>query len=269
MKNLLKKCVLSFGILMASFWTLKAQNTLILNSNFLSKPDTSWVFTPENYNSAKSYPLVFMLHGWDANYKQWNKIAGLQQYANDYQFVIVCPDGLNDSWYLNSPEVKNSQFESFFIKELYPKILANYSINVSKIFITGLSMGGHGALTIFFKNLDLFLSAGSTSGVLDMRVCAHRFGIPKLLGEKSARNELRYLDFSAISLVKNMIGKTKPFIFDCGTEDFFFPSNQEFYKVCEGLKIPVNYSSSEGKHDNKYWQKTIRLHMDFFKELAK
>jgi S-formylglutathione hydrolase FrmB len=216
-----------------------------------------------------------MLHGWDANYKQLNKIAGLQQYANDYQFVIVCPDGLTDSWYLNSPEVKNSQFESFFIKELYPKILANYSINASKIFITGLSMGGHGALTLFFKYPDLFLSAGATSAVVDMRVCINergfdkKFGIKKLFGENNPNLESLYFNFSAISLVKNMVGKKKTFIFDCGTEDFFFKSNQNFYQVCKKLNISVNYSSSEGKHDSKYWQKNIRLHMNVFKELIK
>ncbi len=44
-----------------------------------------------------------MLHGHSGDYKQWSEIVDLKYYANKYNFLIVCPDGNFDSWYVDSP----------------------------------------------------------------------------------------------------------------------------------------------------------------------
>ena len=49
-----------------------------------------------------------------ATYRQWNTIINVQKYADAYGFIIVCPDGLKDSWYINSPRKQMSKFEDFF-----------------------------------------------------------------------------------------------------------------------------------------------------------
>jgi putative tributyrin esterase len=131
--------------------SLLAQDELIYQSKNLPKPDTTWVFKPKNYNDTQKLPIIFLLHGYSGNYKQWNNIMDAQKYADEYGFIIVCPDGLFDSWYLNSPVKKNSQYESFFFDELYPDIKSKYKVDEKYIFISGLSMGGHGALNLFIK----------------------------------------------------------------------------------------------------------------------
>ncbi len=89
-----------FTLILAVLLTLNlaatAQDQIVIRSKNLSKPDTVWVFTPSgNANIAhKNFPVVYLLHGWSGNYKQWNHIIDCQAYADKYQFIIVCPDGL-------------------------------------------------------------------------------------------------------------------------------------------------------------------------------
>lgn len=75
------------------------------------------------------------------------------------------PDGAN-SWYWDSPLDPASQFETFVAQELPDWIDARYLTIPSREgrAVTGLSMGGHGALWVALRHKDRFGAAGSTSG---------------------------------------------------------------------------------------------------------
>jgi len=164
--------------------------------------DTVWVFKPEGYDTTGKYPAVYMLHGWTGTYKSWNKLVNLQDIATSYNFIIICPDGLFNSYYFNSPLIKNSQFESFFFTELMPDINESYAIDTAKVFITGLSMGGGGAMYLFLRHPDLFLSAGSTSGLMDLSYSSTRNErLSELLGSYSSHTEV-FANYSASIILK-------------------------------------------------------------------
>src|SRR2546428_7603188 len=167
----------------------KAQDQLILQSVKIPSEDTVWVFKPSDYSVAKTYPTIFLLHGWLGNYKQWNSIMDAQKYADEYGFIIVCPDGFYSSWYLNSPLKANYQYVDFFYETLLPEIKSKYKVNENNVFITGLSMGGHGALNIFLEHPELFKSAGSTSGGVLLTASGDKFGISQLLGDFATSKE--------------------------------------------------------------------------------
>jgi len=67
--------------------------------------------------------------------------------------IVVCPDGEN-SWYVNEPGSNKNQFENFISTELVNYIDKNYATLTDKNHraISGLSMGGHGALTLATKH---------------------------------------------------------------------------------------------------------------------
>ena len=147
--------------------SLFAQKVFSIKSDKLERKVPVFVQKPANYQSSKSYPLVFMLHGYSENYEQWSKTTDLKKLATDYQMILVCPEGFVN-YYLNSPNLKTFQYEDFFFKELVPKIEEKYNIDNKNIFITGLSMGGYGALSLFINHSDFFNTAASTSGALFM-----------------------------------------------------------------------------------------------------
>lgn len=247
-----------------------SQDQIVFNTDFLVDPDTVIIFTPDDYDNNDNYPLYFLLHGWSGNYSYWHKLIDCQKYANQHNAIIVCPDGLYDSWYINSPVNKKSQFESFFFEELFPGIAKDYSVDESNIFITGLSMGGHGALYLFLKHPELFKSAGSMSGVLDLIQVTKGLGVEELLGIKDAKREDSIFNpFSVAANIEKIKESGKPIIFSCGVDDKYYKVNKEFRQLCDQFEIDATYIADPGDHNAAYWKKAIDYHFLFFKQTIK
>ncbi len=239
-----------------------------MKASTIPDTDTVLVFTPEGYDPAnKSYPAVILLHGHNGNYQQWDKIMHAQQYANEYGFILICPDGFRDSWYINSPVQKDHQYADFFFKYLIPSLKQKYRIDANNLFITGLSMGGHGALYLYSQRPDLFRSAGSTSGLLDLRTASDRYGLTDVLGDLG-QNQVTWIRLSVMGNTEKIAAAKKEIIVDCGTEDRFYTVNNDFRNVCLDLHIPATFISQPGNHDRTYWRKSIRQHFDFFKRIS-
>lgn len=247
--------------------SVSAQDTLtIYSKKNLKQTDSILVFTPLNVDKTKTYPLIYLLHGHSANFKSWSKLANLQALANQYQFIVVCPDGLKKSWYLNSPNKDSLQYEDFFIKELIPKINETYPVDSRNTFITGASMGGFGAMHFITKYPKLFGGAGSTSGVLNLRYSAFRKStIAYLLGPYDDDNKL-YDDYSPVNNLAAIMHLHKALIFDSGTEDYLYITSKQFRQKCDELKIKATYTAQPGGHTGGYWSKTILKHFKFFSE---
>ncbi len=262
---------LSLFIIILFFTNINfAQQQIIFTSPLLPAGDTVHVYKPKTYKDTHNYPLVFLMHGWSGNYKQWGQIVNLQDFADEYNFVIACPDGFYDCWYLNSPAKANSQFVTFFFNNLLPEMQQKYNINKTQIFISGLSMGGHGALYLYLQHPELFASAGSTSGALDLRGPAQRggLGLEKIIGEFD-KNLDKYAACSVIDNLSKIAGSEKEIIFDCGTEDFLYETNNAVRKKCDELKIKAVYITQPGEHNYAYWKKSIKFHFDFFSNKCK
>lgn len=265
----MKKLIL-FLFLISVFSSLQAaKHQKVFRTVKLQKADTCWIFTPANYdaNPGKQYPVVFLLHGWSGNYHQWDDIMGCQSYADKYDFILVCPDGLYDSWYINSPALPNSQFEDFFMKELEPYVSKEFRTDKKNFFITGLSMGGHGALYLFSRYPDFFCSAGSLSGAVDLNNCSTSYGIKEHFGLKEDASDKAILDKYSVEYSLESIQKSgKEIIFSCGTSDFFYDINNQLRKSCDKMGIKATYITSPGGHDYTYWKANINAQLLFFSE---
>ncbi len=263
----MKSLVLTFGILLSSL-SIFGQEQLYFNPLYIPYTDTTLVYTPKDYVMAlgRKYPVMFLLHGMGANFHQWNSIINVQRYADAYGFIIVCPDGLKDSWYINSPRKAMSKFEDFFFKDLMPSIKKKYRVEDEQVFITGICSGGHGAFSLFSKHPEMFRAAGSSGGVLDLSVEAANASLQNILG--SNESDI-FRKFSMIHNVGKMAASQKEIIFDCGTEDVNYEANNDFRRRCDELKVKATYISQPGKHDKAYWQKAIKVQFDFFKRIIR
>ncbi|GGI26773.1 alpha/beta hydrolase [Pedobacter mendelii] len=261
--------VLFTALITLYFFSANAQKQIIFTSKNLPQADTTWVFIPKNLSKKDKAPTVILLHGWSGNYKQWNSIMDAQKYADDYGYILVCPDGLYKSWYLNSPAKADWQYENFFFNDLLPKIKNDYPVDTANLFITGLSMGGHGAMWLFLKHPEEFKSAGSTSGGINLRDAIGKFGVPELLGNPDKDSDI-WLKYSVIQNIDKLVGSKKEIIFDCGSSDFFYQSNNQMKKKCDSLKINATYISQPGNHNSDYWKKSIKQQFEFFsKQVSK
>ncbi len=257
-----------FIFLFSLSWLLvSGQDQVILKSDHIPGNDTVWIFTPSDYDTSLKYPAVYLLHGWSGSYRSWSRLADLSEYADRYCCVIICPDGFYDSYYLESPVFSDWHYESFFVDELYPEMLTRYAIDSSRIVISGLSMGGEGAMYLFLRNPGLFLSAGSTSGVMDLSNSSNRdAALSRLLGEYATHKTI-FAEHSPVNLLVNISNTDKQILFDCGSEDYLYVCNNAFRKKCDELHIPATYISQPGSHNSDYWKKSIRCHFEFFRSL--
>jgi S-formylglutathione hydrolase FrmB len=221
------------------------------------------IFRPDNFSTTKTYPVVYVLHGYGGN--QWTNIADIDKFADMYDLIIVKPDGGFSSWYFDSPIDSTMRYETYISKELPEFIDKKYRTIASPTgrAITGMSMGGHGALYLAFRHYDVFGAAGSTSGGVDIRPFPNNWDIAKRLGTY-AENPANWENNTVINQVHLLTPNALAIIFDCGTEDFFYKVNCQLHDKLLDRNIPHDFIARPGVHDFAYWGVSIQYQMLFF-----
>ena len=131
--------------------------------------------------------------------------------------------------------------------------------------ITGLSMGGHGAMWLSFRHKDVFGAAGSTSGGVDIRPFPNNWEMSKQLGNESDNQEV-WNTHTAIMQIDRIKNGELAIIFDCGYSDFFFEVNNDFHKKLLKYKIDHDFLVRPGSHNGEYWKNSIDYQILFFKK---
>ena len=241
-------------------------DTLFVYSEVMDKSIPNLIITPQDYQQKKeSFPVLYLLHGAGGYFSNWMfRVPEIEKYASDYGIIIVCPDGNKTSWYFDSPVDSSSQYETYISKELISLVDKKYNTIQSKNgrAITGLSMGGHGALYIAFKHQDMFGATGSMSGGVDIIPFASKWNIHEVLGSYETNKEL-WKQNTVINMIHLLNGQLK-IILDCGTEDFFTEVNQVLHEKLIAHEIPHEYSTRPGNHNWDFWRESIKIHLIFF-----
>lgn len=239
---------------------LYAQKLEIVTGDLIPKPDSVYIYLPQNKKPAKPLPMLILLHGWAGSYKQWGEITDVQQYADKYNIIIATPDGFHDRWYANSQTDTKWKLKDFFLKTLLPELVLRYPIDTTKVGITGLSMGGYGALSLAANNPELFIYAGSTSGILDILPFKGKWNMNAAFGTSDAAYQVH----SPIGMLKKFANTKTEIFIDCGVDDFAYAVNTEFYAKAKEMKLNITFSSMPGAHTWQYWKESLPLHIAKF-----
>ncbi|KAF9950946.1 hypothetical protein BGZ72_007480 [Mortierella alpina] len=166
------------------------------------------VFLPKAaVESNTKVPVLYCLGGLTSNEDNFSIKAGAAARASQYGIALVFPDssprdvgfaeagadpnvGYSAGFYLNATQApwnKNWNMYDYIVKELPQVLASNLPIDTSRSSITGHSMGGHGALTIFLKNQSAYKSVSAFSPILHPSI-SHwgQLAFPKYLGEDRA-----------------------------------------------------------------------------------
>ncbi|MBK8298312.1 MAG: prolyl oligopeptidase family serine peptidase [Saprospiraceae bacterium] len=272
LKRSLFKCIFFIGLCYVRLLGGKV-DTISIPSAAMNKSFNALVFLPSNYEqSNKSYPVLYLLHGHSSDPSSWYfVIPKIREWADRYQMILVCPDGDYDSWYLDGPNKTDRKFETYialevpkFIDQCYRSLKGRESRGIS-----GISMGGHGAVYLAHKHPDQFSCIGSSSGGLDLIPFYREWNLYKLLGDP-IKNRTRWEQSSCLYLLNQHAFKNQKLYIDCGTEDFFLEVNRTFHKKLEELRILHRYVESKGDHSIPYWRSAYEKQILFFdKNLAK
>ncbi|MCB0645509.1 MAG: hypothetical protein KDC49_02530 [Saprospiraceae bacterium] len=241
--------------------------TINVHSNAMQKDIPNVLVLPDDYqqNTAKTYPVLYLLHGYSGDQNSWTGIKkNLSQLATRYHMIIICPDGEN-SWYWDSPLNPSSKFETYVSKELVAYMDANYRTrpNPAGRAVTGLSMGGHGGMWLGIRNQDVFGGCGSMSGGVDILPFPENWEMKTQLGTL-ADNHDHWKDHTVINQVHKIKGGKLAIIIDCGTGDFFFEVNEALHEKLIYMNIPHDYIVRPGVHNGAYWENAIDYQILYF-----
>jgi S-formylglutathione hydrolase FrmB len=150
----------------------------VLRSQILQQSVHYCVMLPPTYDSSasgrspKRFPVLYFLHGLGGSEQTffqsggWNLVQDLQQQGQIGDFLIVSPEA-RTSFYINSAN-GHVRYSDFFLSEFIPYIESHYSIRKERSAraITGISMGGYGALRFAFADPELFSAVSAQSAAL-------------------------------------------------------------------------------------------------------
>ena len=148
----------------------------VINSRILKQAVHYCVQLPPDYDAKASpprrYPVLYFLHGLGQNEQTlfstggWSVIEDLRRQHKIDDFLVVAPEGKR-SFYINSPG-DSFRYSDFFLEEFIPYIEKKYRVRPGRKgrAITGVSMGGYGALRFAFAHPELFSAVSAQSAAL-------------------------------------------------------------------------------------------------------
>lgn len=261
------------------------------------------IVLPHDYDgSSARYPVLYLLHGLTQNYTAWGLSNGTPFYAGLYDDLIVVMPDAGNSWYVNWTAEEGGQqnnWEDHIITDVVNHVDWNFRTIARREgrAITGLSMGGYGAITLGLRHPEMFISIGSTSGALEhARQIARRMrgeSPPRQAQQRSAAQEaeraarlrrpnpLIGIDgfssqaerspdgqefptaedadaYDPFMLIAKLDNDALPHIYlDCGTEDRLIAGARELASILLERDVPFDYMQMQGAHNAAYWIQSI------------
>jgi len=155
----------------------------------------------------KNRPLLVALHTWSHNYKQ----SGGAVYAkwcieNDWNLIHPNFRGMN-----KQPQALGSEYVVVDIESAYEYMIKTYSIDTNKVYLTGVSGGGHASLLMAGRKPQIWAGVSAWCGISD---------IAQWWKEKREVGPERYADHIEAA---------------CGN-----PKNESFFSECK-KRSPLTY----------------------------
>src|SRR5712692_1136237 len=257
-----------------------------LNSRILKRVIHYCVQLPPGYDanehSPRRYPVLYFLHGLGQNEQTlfntggWNLIEDLRQQHKIGDFLMVAPEGMR-SFYVNSAD-GSVRYIDFFLREFMPYIESKYRIRPGREgrAITGVSMGGYGALRFAFAHPELFSAVSAQSAALITQTPQElgsagqsNRSLGRLLGSAFGQpiNQAHWNQNSVFALAKtNGPGLRKLAIyFNCGQQDDFgFEDGAAvLHQQLQREGISHEYHSYPGDHSLTYFLSHMGEVMEF------
>ena len=225
------------------------------------------VYVPPQASGLRDVPIVILLHGVYGSHWAWALKGGAHRTAARMihsgeipPMLLAMPsDGL---WGDGSGYVphRTQNFDSWIVKDVPDAIHETISVTSSNspLFISGLSMGGFGALRLAAKYPERFRGAGGHSSM------THFDQHSQFVEEPLEAYECPPDDCSTFETMLRNRRRLPPVRFDCGTEDPLLEYNRELSRQLKSAGIAHRYEEFSGGHEWPYWEKHLAEMLKFF-----
>lgn len=247
------------------------QFVAVKSKNLLGRGDIC-IYSPLTTQPLEELPIVILLHGVYSSSWAWAMKGGVHitaQLMLDNSLikpmVIAMPsDGL---WGDGSGYLKHSgyDFEKWIVDDVIAATIENVpQVSASSLrFISGLSMGGYGAMRIGARNGRLFRGISAHSAITTLEDM-------KGFVEEPINDYVEDKTEIKLSDIIDKYRSTLPALrFDCGTEDELINANRDLHSQLNAASIKHSYEEFPGGHDWDYWEKNVARTLTFVSQLSK
>ncbi|MBE2286172.1 MAG: esterase family protein [Prosthecobacter sp.] len=223
-------------------------------------------YVPEGAK-AESLPLVILLHGIYGSHWAWLYKGGAHQVLdrliaeeNLPPMMLAMPsDGLwgDGSGYAQH---RSADYAAWIVEEV-PEAAAEVDsrCRTSPRFISGLSMGGYGALRLGLLNPKRFTAISAHSSI------THVAQMQGYVEESLVEFDLTDTNPLAVIDCAKLNARLPHLRFDCGSDDELVEPNRTLHRELTEAGIPHVYEEFSGGHTWDYWHEHLADSLRFFK----
>ncbi len=247
-----------------------------VETSAMPSPVRCLVVLPPSYESSPEhrYPVLYFLHDGYGDGRTLER-RGVAEDARARmargtlpEFLIVAPDGPG-SWFSDSHDGKR-RFETFLVEDLPRWVETRHRGLPSKASrgITGISMGGFGAMKAALQHPEIYGTVSSVSGALiplgweDLKRYnwVARFTLMRIFGRDEKDNSLAEND--PWNILWGLCFEKPPFIAHMrgGTEDVYGLERvaAQYGMLLNERGVPTTVVLEPGTHDWRYWRTAMR-----------
>lgn len=243
-----------------------------VKSAVLQRPVRYCAYLPASFDKdkARRYPVLYYLHGLGDNEQSllnmggWDLIEELRRQGKVGEFVVLAPNA-GHTFFLNAADGK-IRYEDFLVQEFMPQMEQKYRVSgmPTQRGITGVSMGGFGALRLGFKYPAKFAAVSAQMPALlaeiPSNLAAGGPGSPA-----SPLSDVFGTTFNRAYFERNnafYFARTTPasqlkrlkIYFDVGNNDDygFEQGGEKLHKLLDSRGVPNEFHIYPGRHDAQY-----------------
>jgi len=243
-----------------------------VNSAVLARSVRYCAYLPASFDTDRSrhYPVLYYLHGLGDNEQSllnmggWDLIEELRRSGKIGEFVVLAP-GAGHTFFLNSADGK-FRYEDFLLKEFMPQMEKKYrgDGSAARRGITGVSMGGFGALRLAFKYPQQFAAVSARMPALIPEIPANFsaggpgspgsvmgdvFGSPVNLAYFQQNNVFYFAQATPAAQLKRL-----KIYFDVGNNDDygFEQGGQKLHQLLDSRGVANEFHIYPGRHDPQF-----------------
>jgi enterochelin esterase-like enzyme len=214
-------------------------------STALGIPRRAHVYTPPGYSADRTYPVVYLLHGFGDNDSSWSAVGRANIIADNLlaqgriePMIVVMPHGhvAAADMTLENWQGERGAFEADLMTDVMPLVEANYSVRpgADSTAIVGLSMGGGQSLSVGLSRLDTFGWIGAFSAA-----------------PRDVTDDERLADLLAQPDKPHLVWV------GCGTDDFLFERNEKFLAWLTENGVAHTAHITDGGHTWPIWREYL------------
>lgn len=245
--------------------------TLTINSTHLGRRQDVTVYNP--YSLSKNLPVVILLHGVYGNNWVWMDLGGAHivyeklRLQGLSEFVLVMPsDGgiWEGSGYL--PLQDKGDFEQWIIEDVIGAVKTKVEAvtDNSRMYISGLSMGGYGALRLGSKYAEMFSGISAHSAITQISDFSMFTETPISNYQSHSKYETDIVFWCEVN--REVL---PPMRFDCGNKDELLDSNKNLSMALTSAHVQHQFDVYDGGHEWPYWHHYLTETLVFFDLIEK